>query len=411
MELAYLSKAKGIGGAIKQQPEDFVVEEITKGGEVLEVDRLASGEGTGEFARFVLQKRNWDTLAALRAIADALHASARRFGYAGTKDRVAVSTQLCSAWRIEPAQLLALHMKDIKINGAWRSGKKVALGDLLGNRFTITVRGVAKGAGRQIERTWKELNGVVPNYFGEQRFGMRGITALVGKRIVEGDLRGAVMAYLCEERDDNEAALEARRQLSAKSDFAKALSYFPAHLRYERTLLAHLAAHPSDFAGALRRLPRGLSLMFVHAYQARLFNEVLSKRVKEGRVDAEAGDLLCAKNSYGFPDVESATAVAKKSKRTDAMIAKHEAFLCGRIIGYESKDLSDAEKEALNAEWITPAHFRIRPLPELSSKGTVRPLFVPLKDFSYEAGEDALFRFSLPAGAYATVALREFMKK
>ena len=401
--LPHLSKTFGIGGELKLREEDFTVEEITLEGEVLELGKRFERRGSGDFTHFVLQKKGWNTLHALRAVGRLLGVGIKRFGYAGTKDRRAVTTQLCSAWRVEPAALLSLSLKDISINGAWLAPDRVSLGDLLGNRFVVRASGVSEDAEERVAKIAAELGGIFPNYFGEQRFGtMRSNTHIVGKLIVANDFRGAVLNYLCFVDDgEMEDAREARRRLSEEMDFAKALEYFPSHLKYERLMLNHLARNPNDFVNAMRKLPRGLSLMFVHAYQSWLFNEMLAERVRNGRLAVEKGDFVCPANSYGFPDVGK----ARRAER-----AGEEGFLVGRMPGYETEELTEEESALFEREGITPKSFLIKSFPEISSRGVLRAMLAPFKEFWFRMdGKDGIFSFSLPAGSYATVLLREFM--
>ena len=407
MNLPYLSQTPGIGGKLKESAEDFAVEEITAGGEVLVLGKKIRKRGKkGEFTHFVLEKRDWNTVQALKEVAGRLGVGDRRFGYAGTKDRVAATTQLCSAWGVPPARLLGLRLKDISISSAWPSDKPVKMGELLGNRFTITVRGIGKGTKARVGKVAKELKGLIPNYFGAQRFGStRSNTHLVGKMIVAGDVKTAVLSYICatDEREMKEAR-EARERFAAEGGFHAALHYFPGHLKYERTLLAHLAENKNDYVGALRRLPRGLSLMFVHAYQSHIFNGMLARRVLERRVAPEKGELACPAGACGFPVLEKAAPLRTKSGKGK--------FPVGRIIGYETESLTYEENAALAAEGISQKGFFIKSFPEISAGGALRPLFVPLRDFRFRAVKgNGKFSFSLPAGAYATVAMREFMDR
>ncbi len=402
-----ISRARGIGGGLSGEAEDFLVEEITKDGTVLEIDKQtarAGESGECDFVHFVLQKKNWNTLQAIKEIAKNLRVSSKRFGYAGNKDRKTISTQLVSAFKCDEAAVLALHIKDIKINGAWRAKKKIEIGDLLGNRFRIKIKNITNARARDcVRKIYGELNGLFPNYFGSQRFGsIRANTHLVGREIVKGNFRGAAMNYLAhtnEEMEEMESSTRARKELAETNDFKLALKNFPGHLKYERVLLHHLSEHPNDYVNALRRLPRGLSLLFVHAYQSHLFNGLLGERVRGG-LEFEEGDATCGENFYGFPDVENARA------------EKGGKFLVGRTIGYETKP-SARERALLEREEIPPENFKIKSFPQLSSKGAPRVLLAPLKDFGFEPEESeggaGVFRFSLPPGAYATVALREFL--
>lgn len=402
MGWAYLSKLEGVGGAMRRSPEDFIVEEIMKDGTLLEINKKIQRDGEGDFTHFILQKRNWDTIQALKEIGRKLRCGIRRFSYAGMKDRNAVTTQLAAAFRVDRNALLSLKIKDIKINGAWGAKEKVRMGDLLGNRFAVNVTGVSEDAEERARSIYRELGGLAPNYFGEQRFGsIRKNTHLVGKAIVSGNFKEAVWNYLTYiDENEREEGKEARRKLAEEGDFRKALAYFPKYLRYERTLLSHLVSNPNDYVNALRKLPRGLSLMFVHAYQSYLFNKTLSRRISSGIIFKE-DDIVCGKDEFDFPKLDE----LRKGK-------EEECLPVGRVIGYETKELAEEERAVLEEEGISEKSFLIKSIPELSSKGTYRPLFISIRNLTFSQQGDALsFRFLLPSGSYATSVLREFVDR
>ncbi len=395
MNYSYLSKTSGIGGTFKERAEDFIVEEIQADGTILEINKKISLDtSSAEFVHFILQKKNWTTADALNAIADNLHINFRRFNYAGTKDKIALSTQLVSCFNGSIEKIQQLHIRDIEINGAWYSSKKIDLGDLLGNRFTVKVEGACNNAKTMIEKINSELFNQFPNYFGEQRFGTnRRNTHIIGEKLIRNRIKDAVMTFLCNsEGENNEEAKLARKELLANQDFEQALSYFPKHLRLERTLIAHVARFENDYAGALRKLPRTILLLFVHAFQSHLFNQILSDRIKDGILEKEDGEYFCGENFYGFPD---------------SMKKQESGWLVGKLIGYES-ELNEREKSVLEQYNIRKEDFKIKSLPEVSSKGTYRTFFAPFKDFQFL---ENTFCFSLPSGSYATVALREFLDK
>jgi len=369
---AYLSNIVGAGGTLKQSPESFVVEELMPDGKVLAIGEQVSFPLSPEtkFTHFVLQKREWGTLDALRAIGKQLGCGIKRFSYAGMKDRNALTTQLCGVYSISPERILSVKVKDISINGAWYAEDKVRMGQLGGNRFTIAVEGMKENMGERIASILSDLNKKFPNYFGEQRFGMRGNTHEIGACIAKGDFENAALKYLCDSgNEENEPAKNARARLKAEMDFAEAAKYFPQHLRYERLIISHLAQHPSDFAGALRRLPRGLTLIFIHALQAHIFNAALSERISKKEI------------TRNTPTTEM-----------------------GNLVGYESKP-TGREQELLGSLSLTPENFKLPRMPELGSKGTTRQLLAELKDFSF----DGKFHFTLGPGSYATAAMREFL--
>jgi tRNA pseudouridine13 synthase len=159
-------------------------------------------------------------------------------------------------------------------------------------------------------------------------------------------------------------------------------------------MIDYLSKNPNNFVGAFRRLPRQIMLLFIHAVQSFIFNETLSERVSMASFAAEDGEYFCDENELGFPDI-SKHSTSKKG------------WLVMKLLGYESKP---NEREALMLERmdITVDDFRMRSIPEISSKGTFRTALAPLKDFSF-CNKENIFRFSLPSGSYATMVLREFI--
>jgi tRNA pseudouridine13 synthase len=352
---------------IKRSPEDFVVEEITPRGMVLEAgkDYPFIERSRGEQLLCLLQKSNWDTNLALRAIAERLRVSRKRIGFAGTKDKRALTTQRVSLWRIKKEEAEALRIPGMRLLPLKYSSRRIELGDLWGNRFTIKV---------YTDRRLGQIPKKVPNYFGVQRFGeIRPLTHLVGKAIVQGDLERAVKLYLAEVYEgESEEPANARRRLAQDWDYKAALQYFPKGLGFERTMLGHLALHPADYAGALRKLPKFLMIMFVHAYQSYLFNRFLDEVLRRG-LDCKTGPL------YGY-----------KSKLENAL-----------------------EREILEREGLSLRQFFVRGLPEASSKGERRDLFVHLKGFTIkEEGEGfVVVQFSLPKGCYATTVVDWLLRR
>lgn len=346
---------------IKREPEDFIVEEITPDKKILKTDGEYSfdGKSTGDQLVCVLWKRRWDMNLAIREIAGRLHISKKCIGFAGTKDKRAISTQRISIYRIKP-NVSELKIRDIRIFPLCYSSERVELGDLWGNRFTVKVYTKKKIDKKKLKK--------IPNFFGAQRFGdSRPLTHLVGKEIINGDFEKAVKMYLAKvfPKEGNEAK-EARKKLGKDWNYGAALHYFPMSLGFERTMIAHLSEHPNDYIGALRKLPKFLKIMFVHAYQSHLFNEFL-KEVISKKLKYETGPLF---GTQTLPKNEVEAKILKKS-------------------GLECRD------------------FFIRDMTEMSSRGERRNLWIEPEDFEVlEKKKDyVVVRFSLPKGCYATTVL------
>ncbi len=403
-----LAKGKRAKGIIKSRPEDFRVEEITANGTVLEIGKHYSpeilgmnNEPEGKFSVFVMQKTNWNTSQALKTIARKFRRGVKSTCFAGTKDRTSVSTQLCSIFGVKPDELARMHVKDISINGAWAGSEKVKMGDLLGNRFGITVREPSDYD--RVGGIISELDGLFPNYFGDQRFGNRGINLDIGVDILKGDFKGAAMRFLTDTQNEiNEDSKAAREKLVNELDFKEAMNYFPGYLKYERSMIEYLARFPDNYANAIRKLPRSLSLMFIHSVEAHIFNKELEERIANGQTKPKPGDVVCHEDAYGFPDLS----------KTEEFDGK-KAFLVGNILGFDTKSVTELEQKTLDELGLTLESFKVQGLNELNSKGTSRSLFAPFKNISYGYSEEAgtlELGFSLPAGCYATVLMDELVE-
>ncbi len=398
-----LSRGKGLGGEVKKLPEDFKVMEITSSGRVVEQDRVFSADELGEresadgkFCTFVLQKKNWNTISAVTAVAKLLRRGKKSIGYAGMKDKMAVTSQLASVYGVSPEDVLALRIKDIEINGAWRSDG-VKMGGNLGNAFRIIIRGV-EDQGRS-EGLLEELGGVFPNYFDKQRFGYRLNNPRVGIKILRNDMEGAVNSILTDtDNEENEEAREARKRLKDEMDFNKALEYFPKYLKMERTVISYMSRY-GNYTNAIRMVPRGLSIMFIHAVQSLIFNVSVERMVRNGSFET---GRYCARDWYGFADT------GKTAEPSDI-----GALPIGTIIGYDTVEemLSETENEVLEELSLSPEDFKIAHMPELSMRGSLRAVLAPIKDAElHEEGETLSMGFSIQSGSYATILINEMTK-
>jgi len=153
-------------GTIRSIPEDFNVEEL---GRVLP-------QGEGSHLWLWVEKRSANTEWVARELAKLAGCALRDVGYAGLKDRHAVTRQWYSVpfGEAVPLDLEAPENADFRILKQLRHGKKLKRGTLNGNRFDLKIRDLkADGAAVQERLEYVCAHGV-PNYFGPQRFGHGG---------------------------------------------------------------------------------------------------------------------------------------------------------------------------------------------------------------------------------------------
>lgn len=413
LERFYSEGFPGIGGKLRKSPEDFVVDEVS-------VRPPESPSGKYVIAR--VWHRNWEANRLVRRIGSNLRVGRASVGFAGTKDGRSVATQLMS-FRAPIEAVTALEIPDVRILEAYASNRAIAIGDLIGNGFTVTVRDLAGDAdARQVCRDVNEkLNetGGFPNYFGVQRFGsVRPITHLVGQDLSRGDTEAAVMRYVGNPMQNGAEGDDARFALQQTRDFERAMREFPTKFTFERVMISHLAENPDDYVGALRRLPRNLLMMFVHAYQSFMFNQILSERMRrELPIDKPiVGDLVLPLTKNGVPDHDNPIEVTEDNiTKASRNAVEGKAFVSGSLYGSESVlaggEMGEIERDVIRDQGVSAQDFQIVGLREASSKGTRRELLAPMKDSDIAFEDDAVtFRFTLNKGCYATCLLREYMK-
>jgi len=399
----YLTKGEGIKGKIKEKAEDFVVEEIP----------IFPKPSKGKHVVARVKSKNWETNKLVETMAKVIGTSSKAIGYAGIKDRRAVTIQLMSI-AAPIHKILNASIPDVEIEPLYITNKPIRRGMLYGNRFKIWIRNV-----ENVEKFYpilKEIEyyGGFPNFFGVQRFGIaRPITHIVGKYLLENDVEKAVMTYIANpiEGEDKDS-YEARKFLMETNDFEKALEMYPKKLNFERRVIEYLASHPQDFENALKQLPQNLIRIFIHAYQSYIFNKILSMRIKKGLPINEAieGDIV-------IKDVQSEEGVYVNEKNIEKInkeIKKGKCFVSAPIIGYASQlaegKAGEIEREILKNE-VEPEKFKMPYMPWLASAGMRRAVFVPLRKIDWKIDKNAVFlKFGLPRGCYATSLLREFMK-
>lgn len=231
---------------LRSTPEDFLVEE----------QMPFSLIGAGEHLWLKVRKRGFNTEQVAKLLARLASLSRRDIGYAGMKDRHAVTVQWFSLYlpgRPDP-EWHALP-DGIEVQEAIRHSRKLKTGALAGNRFVIVLR-ECQGDRDGVQTRIEEISACgVPNYFGEQRFGKAG---------------------------------------------------------------GNIAAAQAMFSGDLKTRDRKQSGIYLSAARSFLFNELLAQRVTSGHWDkALQGDALSLQGSRSFfvPAIIDATILRRLAER------------------------------------------------------------------------------------------------
>jgi len=161
-------------------PRDFSVEEVP----------LYEFSGEGEHIVLKVRKKSLTTWQMIDIFSNSLGIAKREIGYAGLKDKHAITIQYISLPKKVAAKLEDFEHENIKILQQFRHNSKIRVGHLKGNKFWMRFKKVQSLQKEMIESVldWIEQNGM-PNYFGVQRFGNSGKNYLEGKAIIEDILK------------------------------------------------------------------------------------------------------------------------------------------------------------------------------------------------------------------------------
>ncbi|MBT3836309.1 tRNA pseudouridine(13) synthase TruD [Candidatus Woesearchaeota archaeon] len=216
---------------LKVKPEDFIVRERSN----------VKIKDQGRFSYFKLTKKNRNTLDVVKEIAKQLGIKEREIGFAGSKDKHAITEQLISI----PRKKVDVDVDGVSLEFVGQGDKPISLGDLKGNEFEIVIS--------DYEGKIDAIDFNV-NYFDEQRFSKN--NAKVGKHLV-------------------------------KKEFKEACS------------ILELKVEGNNFIGALTKIPIRMLRMYVNAYQSYLWNEtvakILSKKDVVKKVDYSLGTFFFVK--------------------------------------------------------------------------------------------------------------------
>jgi tRNA pseudouridine13 synthase len=326
----------GSGGTVRAVPEDFRVDEVPA--------YLPSGAGPHLYLR--VEKRGRTTRDAVRTLARALGAPERDAGFAGMKDKDAVTTQWLSFPVARDPDPAALEGPGLRVLEVSRHGNKLRTGHVRANLFSLAVRGGDAARARAAAAAIGERG--LPNFFGPQRFGTEGRNAEVGRALLVGP-----------------ETPEVRR--ASRDRFLRRLS--------------------------------------LSAFQALLFNRWLAERMADGLFAAALrGDVMKKLDTGGLFDCEDP---AVDGPRVAAFEISPAGPMFGHRLRAARDEALAREERLLAAERIALSDFA-RGGGE--TEGTRRAARLRVAVAVEDEADGYRARFELPKGSYATVILRELVK-
>jgi tRNA pseudouridine13 synthase len=324
--------------------------------EDFEVEEVPAYEpcGSGDFLYLWIEKRDMGAEYFVRQVAKRLDIPVGAVGTAGMKDRHAVTRQMVSVPGQVEDRLGQLEGDGIRVLKVSRHGNKLRPGHLHGNRFNILVRDPVSNSQEILRLILDRLRAHgLPNFYGPQRFGRDGETLHQGVALLRG----------------------------------------------EKPPLSATGRAPNLRSPFLRKLA-------LSAVQSGLFNHYLAERMNAGLLRKVLPGDVMAKVPFGGMFI--AEDVPREQERFDA----GEIVPAGPIFGRKTFPAA-GEAAAREQETLRAFNLSLRSFAGFGKlmQGTRRHNLVPLTNLTAAMEQDGIrFSFTLPAGSYATVLLREFMK-
>ena len=287
-------------------PQDFIVEEITKDGgahllEIGDKSKLISDAGNTVYADLV--KVGLSTLDAVEEISKQFGIERNKIGYAGIKDKDALTCQQLSFRQTDLEVVEGIKGENFFLKNIHKNKGALQIGDLEGNRFTLVLRGFGKFNEEEINNRISALSQTgFFNFFYTQRFGTpRLISHYLGLLMLQRNYEEAIKALLTFTSNAEIAFYtDLRKQIATLwgnwEEIHTLIEPLGYSFRRELLLIEYLEKTPTDFLGALKLIPEQVQ-MWVFAYASFLFNRKLSEMIRAEKVPVALPLLLSGDQS------------------------------------------------------------------------------------------------------------------
>jgi tRNA pseudouridine13 synthase len=377
---------------LKARPEDFRVEERLK----LRLKRA------GAYSVYRLEKRFWNTLDVITHL-EQRH-GLRKLSRAGLKDRYAQSVQFLSLPGRGPRQIIE---KNYTLRLAGMADEPVSRDVLLGNSFQVTLRALTDDESSAILAALPKVNRFgFPNYYDEQRLGSaRHGHGFIARRLIAGHFNGALRLWLGTPSAADDTQMRRRKTAIEEhwGDWPRILELAPPE---GQAAIRHLSVNPKDFKGAIYLIPRNLLELFVNAYQAWLWNEILAALLAELKIPLRR--LEYSLGTLAFYDELNPTDAKYLSKLVipapgpDAEFASERAArVTNRVLAREGLSLDQLELKLRIRGVFFKAYARQAVVTPERLKASQ-----PEPDDLYPGRKKLVLSFFLPPGCYATMLIK-----
>ena len=398
-----------VAGVLKQHDEDFLVDE----------QPLYQPSGEGEHIYLLVEKRGLSTSEMVRIIAKHFRVRESDVGFAGMKDKHAITRQVVSVHTPGKTDVDFPMLDHPRVSILWTDlhANKLRVGHLRANRFSVRLRDADPLGVVTVKKVLDELARTgVPNYYGEQRFGARLNNHELGRLLLRREYQRLLDVFLGPDNLVDHFSDAEARALYAEGDYKGALARTHDGMRNAHAALRALAKG-EDAESAVFHVPRLQRRFWISAFQSWLFNRFVADRLASGALDAlNDGDVACRVPSGRPFLIDRETA---ENPDTRKRLDEFEISCAGPMFGARmlpsAHAMASYESALLAQTGVTIDDIAEFDDEQGGASGTRRAIRVPLTDPEVEGGVDEhggyiRVAFELPPGSFATVVVREITK-
>lgn len=380
---------------IKVFPEDFIVKEK------IDIEIKPSGK----YKIYLLKKKHWNTVDALKFISKEDKIPFEKIGCAGRKDRHALTYQYIS---IPREYDITFNRENVNLEFVGYSDDFVSPMILRGNYFEIVVRKIKNKDEKIFQRLDEIKKFGFPNYFDDQRFGsVENDQEFIGEKIVKKHYNGALKLYftVIHPEDKKEEKERKKKIFELWGEFEKILPLCKTKVEKEiiKTLMKGKSRH--YLIEAVNLIPKEELSMFFSAYQSYIWNKTLStvltyyvdllKPVRGKIMDYLIYRALSDKALNELKDLQIPTVSSR--------------------IPYVNSLVNNAILEILNERGLKPSDFDLKKIKKSFYKSFLRTAIVfpenlDISNFEEDDFYNGYFKlrlkFYLPAGSFATMLIK-----
>jgi len=374
---------------IKRVPEDFQIEELLQ----------FPGE-RGAYAYYRVEKNELPTTLVRELMAAHFKVTPSLVVFPALKDTTTFAIQYASVRKRNPEEFSGEGFVAQRVQFGPRALRP---SDLVGNRFTITIRDLAETEAAALNVTLQTLATYgLPNYFDTQCFGSQTALGFIGKTILLRDAEAAVQMYLAEPMQSDAADLCTFKLLVKENwgQWGYLLHLAPRPSNF-RSVITFLKDHPHEYRKALNLIQERLLTTYLSAYQAWIWNQVLGLYLE--KYVPSAGQIEIAGKVFPLPAgaqvLDKVRELAIDLPRMTALYEESLVSVVDTVLAQEGITLHDLKARILQRVYLSKGE---RPAWFMPAELT---LAAPVPDTYYPGRWAVTARFMLAPGSYAILLL------